>query len=608
YFGTMQWMRGNVNGKDPYPYLMPKKFQVVFADPEDEGKYAYNLDEMNCYEVDITNPEVISLLHCSKQQQQACMKRLVGISDKCKVRIDILEAMNWEAVSIIEEVRHSDSGEYNYCTRMGYVASHGLKTNETYDMFGYIVMDPKTQQVVHIILEAKPVKDSIDSFAMTDELMDALKIFQPKDAESVGDKFLDIADCLSNGVTKIYNRPNIHIGFDLIVHSLLSFKFNNDLIHKGWVDALLIGDTRCGKNCICEGLQRHYGVGDTISAENTSIAGLIGGLNQLNNQRFMLNWGAVVRCDRSMLLVDEAQNMPVQDFDKLSRIRSEGVAEITKIVTEQAKARVRLLIISNTRSGKPLSAYTYGVEAIEEFAGRQEEISRFDFAMTVATDEVDPTVINSLRNKPYRNPYKQELLNALILWAWSRTEDQSTFTQECTEYILAQAIAFGSKYSPAIALVQAENFRLKLARLSAAAAARLFSTEDGEIVLVKKEHAEFVVEFLHETYSAKSMRYDQYSANQTNTMQLKHADSIERELKEYCGRNLLDTVNGMLSQNQITVKDLADFMGDDRFNANGLVSMLRKKNALNKENTYLTKSPAFIEFLQKLKQRLEDEL
>src|SRR5204862_548399 len=86
------------------------------------------------------------------------------------------------------------------------------------------------------------------------------------------------------------------------------------------------------------------------------------------------------------------------------------------------------------------------------------------------------------------------------------------FTPEATDAILAAATAMGRRYHPSIPLVEPSDQRLKLARLAAAAAARVYSTDEtGERLIVRPEHVAFVVDFLNRVYSAPAMAYDEYS-------------------------------------------------------------------------------------------------
>src|SRR6185503_2222957 len=91
-------------------------------------------------------------------------------------------------------------------------------------------------------------------------------------------KFDEIHQDLEANVTKIYRRRDLLTAFDLVTHSVLSFRFQGNIVHKGWCEALVIGDTRVGKSESVGRLVNHYRVGELVTGENASFAGLIGGM------------------------------------------------------------------------------------------------------------------------------------------------------------------------------------------------------------------------------------------------------------------------------------------------------------------------------------------
>ena len=85
------------------------------------------------------------------------------------------------------------------------------------------------------------------------------------------------------------------------------------------------------------------------------------------------------------------------------------------------------------------------------------------------------------------------------------------FTEAATQAILDYAGKMGAKYSSRIPLVEAADQRIKLARLSVATACCMFSTDDGERVIVKPEHAEFVFWYLNTIYDSRALAYNKFS-------------------------------------------------------------------------------------------------
>jgi hypothetical protein len=171
------------------------------------------------------------------------------------------------------------------------------------------------------------------------------------------------------------------------------------------------------------------------------------------------------------------------------------------------------LWIGNVRPPKlDLSDYEFGCEALKDIVGMPEDIARFDYAMTAAAVEVNAIDINSDRvlTKTYED-YDSESCGQLILWAWSRGRDTVQFQREALEACWKHAIEMGEIYTTKIPLVMASNQRIKLARIGAAIAARVFSTDDGENLIVTAEHIDTARWLLDKFYSKESFGYLQMS-------------------------------------------------------------------------------------------------
>jgi hypothetical protein len=310
---------------------------------------------------------------------------------------------------------------------------------------------------------------------------------------------------------RIQGRFDMQVAYDLVWHSVIAFTFNGSYVRRGWAECMVIGDSGQGKTEMAMELLRHYRMGERVQGEQASLAGLIGGLEKMA-ETWILGWGKIPQNDKRLVVVDETQGLQAGQIEAMSDVRATGVAEITKIRTERTNARCRLIWLANPVSGMPLTAHNQGVLAIKELFKKPEDIRRLDFAITVASGDVALSEINAAHGAPGAPVYSSDACRELILWAWSRRPDQIIFTPEATTAILAAATRMGGTYSSAIPLVEPADQRIKLARLAAAAAARVFSTdESNERVIVKPEHVSFVVAYLDRVYSAASMAYDEYS-------------------------------------------------------------------------------------------------
>lgn len=372
---------------------------------------------------------------------------------------------------------------------------------------------------------------------------------------------------LSHNVTRIYNRVPVHLAFDLVAHSVLGFTFKGQRVQRGWVEGLLVGDTRVGKSQIAERLAGHYGLGRHVNCERVSFAGLVGGMQQIG-KTWNINWGIIPLFDRQMVTLDEASGLTTEQISQMSGLRSGGVAEIVKIQQERTWARCRLLWIMNRRKemDNRMEDLSYGVKAVPEGMGRVEDIARLDFALCMSQSDVPAGVVNAKERPAVDARFTPDRCHNLLLWAWSRREEEVVWAPETEDFILDQATALSSKYSPEIPIVERSEQRIRLARLSCAMAARLFSTDDlGKKLLVRQEHVQLVLDFLTSIYNHAAMRYDRFSQSRN------HVSTYSDESLDLCVDRLRrynpDTLGSMvmyLSENEDLNKfDMAEATGWD---------------------------------------------
>jgi hypothetical protein len=361
--------------------------------------------------------------------------------------------------------------------------------------------------------QAIPEKDLISDFELNEESIEHLKMFKQKPGQSVRDKFDEIHRDLERNVTFIWERRPVAFAVDLIYHTVLNFYFQEQYVKRGWGELLIIGDSGQAKTTIVERLMHHYRLGELHSGESSRRTGLVYSMQQ-TNKRWFLVWGAFPLNDGGLITIDELSGLSEDELAVMSDVRSSGIAKATGVITAETTSRTRAIYISNPRNGRQLNAETYGVSAVLKLMGKAEDVRRLDLAMSVASGDVDPALVNkSLRDVPaVQHVYTSDACNTRALWAWSRRPEDIVFTPEATERILKKATEMGAKYSSKVPVVEAADQRIKIARLSVAAAACVFSSDETcTKVIVLPEHVDFVVDFMNELYCAKSFGYDKLS-------------------------------------------------------------------------------------------------
>lgn len=601
-------MKVLVVGKDLAPYTIPRKIKFTCNQMSPENKLCQVCTVSNNGGEAILelppNPNLLNLIRCTDVQQVGFLRQWVGIPKCQSFHQEIIVPQNIEELLIAPEINYdSNRAGDNYTLQKAYFVADNvgaIRPNQSYLVEGVMTPDPWQQYVTFVLKSAKPLQDSISGFAITDEMREALRIFQVQEGQTIKDKFEEIHNQFSHNVTHIFGRNDLLTALDLVFHSVLQFSFQGVPVNKGWLETLIIGDTRTGKSESTERMMSFYRLGEMVFGENTSFAGLVGGMQQTQS-RWFITWGKIPLNDRRLTVIDEASGLSVDDFARMSGIRSSGIAEITKIQTEKALARTRLIWISNPRSGRALKTYGYGVEAVTELIGKSEDVARFDFVVSAASEEIPTELINQFASSEECPPltYAQELCRGLILWTWSRKPNDIVFEPEATKLILEKAIEMGKFYSTKVPLVEPANQRIKIARIAAATAARVYSTdESGRQVIIKTEHVEFAVNYLNEIYSKPSLDYAALSRQEREAERI--AQDNQEKVKKFieCYPDIADI---FLRQNMIRASDLEEQLDLDRLDVKQHIHFLASARMIERSPHGYKKSPSFITLLRQWK-------
>lgn len=577
-----------ISGKGTSSSIFPYKVVAQCTSQSQDGKMcAYcPLSEgptTRSFKADENTP--LALIDCSDDAQQALIRKEIGVPGKCmQYQTEVAKYGNLEEVRMvpIADTTFSFDKEQEHVVRLGYFMGRNLKSNMRYTLTGFMHNNPKNQHATFIFDKAYPEHDAITEFKVTDEVKEYLNVLKPKQGQSIRGKFDEIHRDLEYNVTRVWNRRNVAMAVDLVYHTPLHFYFQGQFIKRGWGECLLIGDSGQAKSTIVEQIMHHYRLGELLSGESSKRTGLTYNMQQTGNTWFLI-WGAFPLNDGGLIAVDEFSGMSEEDIASLSEIRSSGVCRVKAVVNDETSARTRAIYISNPRSGRPLASETYGVQAILKLFGTTEDVRRLDIAVGVASGEVDASLINSEYSKmeAVDHVYTTNVCNAGVMWAWSRAPEQIIIDDEATRVILDQAIALSNKYSSAIPLAEPADMRLKLARLSIAAAARTASTDETyENIVVHPEHVKFVVNFLQEVYDAPALQYDKMS-NKEFAMVDTSEDRMASLRREFLRVPLVDhnvAVEGILRADWFNERELCVQTNTDNYTVTQLLHFLVANN------------------------------
>ena len=471
----------------------------------------------------------------------------------------------------------------------------GVTLNENYELTGRLWPSPINQKQTLVISDYKASQDTLSTWKADD--VSVLQKFQPEEwtLESLTARMDSIYDDLEANVTRVFMRRDIHIVTDLTYHSMLWIDFDGKMV-KGWTEGLVIGDSSQGKSETIVSLMDFYGLGEKTECKNVTVAGLLGGLQQMGTKWFV-SWGTIPKMDRRWIFLEELKGAPISVIAHLTDMRSSGTAELPKIEKRRTRARTRILAASNPRYSQNMESYNYGVEAIQELIGASEDVRRFDIFLAVSRKDVDAAELNDLmKNRPeVKQEYTKELCRTLILWAWTRKK----VVFENHQLILDKATEMSEKFSDKIPIVDRGSQRYKIARLATALAIRTFSTNDNETVVVRDCHVEYVVNFMMKCYCSQAMGYDTYSKAQESLADIKDKPEVLKKVQSL--PHARDFVEQILSSVYVDIQNVQDWCDYERGSAQSLISFLVRKRALIRCNrsTY-KKTGGFVGLLKKM--------
>jgi len=590
-----------ISGKDIQPYLVPRKIKALCGQNAGSACEVCRLQlEHGEYEFEIEkkNLDLLSFLDNDNNKKNAMLRNFAHIPSRCKAQeFQTIESYNVERIVLIPEIEFTSNidDDSKYVTRVAYYLGHKIDTNKVYNFKGITVSHPQTQQATHMLWDAEPALTAIESFKFSKNIFEELTKFQSEDPE---EQLRKIYENTVVPITGIKQRIDLFIAMLLTYTSPLTFKFDNRLISKGWLETLILGDTRTGKTEMAKKLIEYFKIGELVLGESASFAGLIGGVQQLGS-RWHLNWGRVPLNNGRLVFIDEMSGLQTWEIAKMSGIRSSGIAEITKIRTERTAARTRLIWMSNVRGTnseqRDISAYTQGIRAVPELVGKPEDISRFDIVVIVDKDEVPTHIINQPIEQLDKPVYTSDDFHNLIIWAWKLRSDNIIIEEDAEKKIYEYAEKMGRKYSQSIPVVVSSEQRIKIARVSTAIAAAMFSTDDGKKLIVTLDHVDFAVKYIERILDKPACAYDEYSRLEKGRLEITNKENIKKMLST----NIIDQ---LLTIDKFIFTDLQDIFGlSNRSEARDTINNLIYNQAIRRTGSQYEKTPAFIKFIREVK-------
>ena len=367
----------------------------------------------------------------------------------------------------------------------------------------------KGAQLTMLITNVVQATDSVNDFKVTPEIKQKLQQFQAL-GESVKER-------VNNSVQKVkgilgYNGNDTLIAaMDLAYHTVLQFNFGSFKNVRGYLDTMIVGESRVGKSSTAEALRKTYKLGTftSLAGNSATVPGLIGGSNKVNGS-FQTRAGVIPQNHRGLIIFEEFGKSNTNILKELTDIRSSNEVRIARVSgTVTMPAMVRMITLTNVKSDgtiKPIATYPNGIAIITELVGSAEDIARYD--MIVILSDRGTSQINPLWEP--ETPLDDDVYQARLRWVWSRTSDQVILSSEVSNLIIQRANELNERYDCHIKIFGTEAWK-KLARLAIAVAGYTVCTDDSfENIVVTPECVDFATDFFVALYDNPTFKLREY--------------------------------------------------------------------------------------------------
>lgn len=398
---------------------------------------------------------------------------------------------------------------------LAYSISNRLESGQKYDVTYKLTPDPYNgQRLLMIIIDVTTATDSVSNFEVTPQVKEHLRIVQDLPG-TVAEKVTLLTEKVKGLLG--YNGNNTLIqAIDFAYHTVLQFNLGNFRNVRGYLDTIVVGESRVGKSSTADTLRETYGLGvfTSLAGNSATIPGLIGGSNK-TAAGFQTRAGVIPQNNRNLIIFEEFGKCKQDVITELTDIRSSNEVRIARVSgTVTLPALVRMIALSNTKTQgstiKPIAAYPNGISVIAELVGTAEDIARYDLIVILAdrgNSQIDPFW------EP-QEPLSTETYQARIRWVWSRTPAQVQIDRDVGLYIMERANALNLEFDCHIKIFGTEAWK-KLTRLAIAVAGYVVSTDDTyKNIVVTKEHVDYAEMYFRSLYDNSTFKLREYVENE----------------------------------------------------------------------------------------------
>lgn len=556
----------------------------------------------------------LKLIQTETERQELIIRRDAGVSTICPdFKMEVTKYIDVDTALLVstidEDADMVEEQSSDKPRREAYILAYDgkpLLPSVEYVLEGFIYPSPKTQKMIFLVDSARRISSRYDTMNVNNDAIDVMRQFE---TSMPFESMKEVSEDISASSTLIIDRLDLHMVYRCVWYSLISFEFMGQIVFHGWLEALIIGDTRCGKSSTFKGMMALFGTGELVDCKMQTAPGILGAVetSAATGERYVVP-GIMPRQDRrGPIGFDEfsaSRESRASMMDHLSSTRAEGKVKIVKAASAEFMARVRQIYMSNPARGKLMEDIGgYGVETIPYLINQPEDIARFDLAMVVTQKDVSAEAMNTVRH-PTVPRFAMEAHRLLLRWAWSRRPDQVIWAEGAEQAVVGLSQVMYKKYDQSIPLVEPADQRMRIARLAVSIAAQCFSTDSTfENLVVRSEHVFAAGSLYKMIYDKPSMGYDVYSVKVRADRSITNEKVVEGIMDGRFGKNNIIMAEKLLRVGIFTVQMFQNLVPMNNMDVSNTVQILSAnrcispaRNTRGSNNYELT--PQFVRYLE----------
>jgi DNA primase len=525
------------------------------------------------------------------------LKSIIGWGNEENVLVNITNPKTIFKAQIADNTESIDAEEIKRTEFVCY-SDIKLEAGKNYQLIYKVVPHPyKGQQQVIVATSVKESTDTITSFEVNEHTIKDLQAFH-------GMSFLDIVKKQKAYVK--FDVDNRLLEFiDLWYHTPASFSFGYHKNIRGYLDGLIIAESRVGKSSTAKALSEVYEVGAIASLAGSAAtpAGLIGGSVRTGTSS-QIRPGLIPRNHNRSIIFEELAKAKYSLLPELTDIRSSGIVRINRATGDLTlPASVRMLFLSNPKSGedapsRPIIAYPNGLEIIKDLIGSIEDIARFDFIYILGTE---PQSIDPVWFPP--EGFTPEQLKTRIRWIWSRKENQVIIPDKVQQFIVAKSKEYNEMYMNSTKVFSTETWK-KIARLAIAIAGYTVSTDmEFNNIIVTETHVTIAGKLLQSIYDNDIFKLKQFTDEERKKLYCSTGDVMKiKDLKV----RFPAVIQYLENNSSITKSTLFTISGVDTTVFNDVMQNLSKDYFIELSRDKIYPTPKLLMTFRKLNELRED--